>query len=83
MLGTRPTYNGIKDVFRKVYLEGGIRSLYRGVGMSSYCKLFERYPCLSCLQIVFPFPLPLSLAPPPQTKTSVLLAFKYLLIFGF
>lgn len=31
MLGTQPTYSGIKDVFRKVYLEGGIRSLYRGV----------------------------------------------------
>lgn len=29
-----PTYLGIKDVFQKVYAEGGVRSLYRGVGMS-------------------------------------------------
>ncbi|XP_031477208.1 mitochondrial carrier protein CoAc1 [Nymphaea colorata] len=27
-----PTYTGIKDVFQKVYAEGGVRSLYRGVG---------------------------------------------------
>ncbi|KAH7686470.1 Mitochondrial carrier protein [Dioscorea alata] len=28
----QPSYNGIKDVFRSVYMEGGLRSLYRGVG---------------------------------------------------
>lgn len=29
---TRPAYNGIRDVLRSVYKEGGIRGLYRGVG---------------------------------------------------
>ena len=29
-----PTYGGIKDVFRGVYSEGGVRALYRGVGMN-------------------------------------------------
>lgn len=28
----QPAYHGIKDVFRSVYKEGGIRGLYRGVG---------------------------------------------------
>ncbi|KAG1346369.1 putative Mitochondrial carrier protein CoAc1 [Cocos nucifera] len=28
----RPAYGGIIDVFKNVYMEGGIRSLYRGVG---------------------------------------------------
>ncbi|XP_072966565.1 mitochondrial carrier protein CoAc1-like [Typha angustifolia] len=28
----QPAYGGIKDVFRSVYLQGGVRSLYRGVG---------------------------------------------------
>nr|DAD44382.1 TPA_asm: hypothetical protein HUJ06_002612 [Nelumbo nucifera] len=28
----QPVYNGIKDVFRSVYMEGGILALYRGVG---------------------------------------------------
>uniref|UniRef100_A0A6V7QTI1 Graves disease carrier protein n=1 Tax=Ananas comosus var. bracteatus TaxID=296719 RepID=A0A6V7QTI1_ANACO len=28
----QPTYGGVKDVFRSVYSEGGVRSLYRGVG---------------------------------------------------
>ncbi|CAO2840227.1 unnamed protein product [Amaranthus hypochondriacus] len=27
-----PSYSGIHDVFRRVYSEGGVRSLYRGVG---------------------------------------------------
>lgn len=27
-----PSYSGIQDVFRRVYNEGGVRSLYRGVG---------------------------------------------------
>lgn len=27
-----PAYHGIKDVFRSVYMEGGVRGLYRGVG---------------------------------------------------
>jgi len=30
--GQQQTYNGIKDVFKTVYKEGGARSLYRGVG---------------------------------------------------
>lgn len=29
----QPTYGGVKDVFRSVYSEGGVRSLYRGVGI--------------------------------------------------
>lgn len=29
----QPIYHGIKDVFMKVYTEGGVRALYRGVGM--------------------------------------------------
>jgi hypothetical protein len=29
----QPKYGGIKDVFRGVYSEGGVRALYRGVGM--------------------------------------------------
>ena len=29
----QPAYNGIKDVLRSVYKEGGVRGLYRGVGM--------------------------------------------------
>ncbi|KAK1257629.1 Mitochondrial adenine nucleotide transporter ADNT1 [Acorus gramineus] len=28
----QPAYTGIKDVFKKSYMEGGIRSLYRGIG---------------------------------------------------
>ncbi|XP_062219142.1 mitochondrial carrier protein CoAc1-like [Phragmites australis] len=28
----QPTYGGIRDVFRGVYSEGGVRALYRGVG---------------------------------------------------
>ncbi|KAM0932511.1 putative mitochondrial carrier protein [Dioscorea sansibarensis] len=28
----QPSYNGVKDVFKSVYMEGGLRSLYRGVG---------------------------------------------------
>ncbi|KAF3946333.1 hypothetical protein CMV_027391 [Castanea mollissima] len=28
----QPAYNGIKDVLRSVYKEGGVRGLYRGVG---------------------------------------------------
>ncbi|XP_043722535.1 mitochondrial carrier protein CoAc1-like [Telopea speciosissima] len=28
----QPAYHGIKDVFRSVYKEGGVRALYRGVG---------------------------------------------------
>lgn len=31
-LPPQPSYNGIKDVFWSVYKEGGMRSLYRGVG---------------------------------------------------
>lgn len=27
-----PSYNGIQDTFKKVYNEGGVRALYRGVG---------------------------------------------------
>lgn len=30
-----PSYGGIKDVFRGVYSEGGVRALYRGVGMDT------------------------------------------------
>ncbi|KAF9613083.1 hypothetical protein IFM89_005531 [Coptis chinensis] len=29
---TQPSYHGIKDVFKTVYKEGGVRALYRGVG---------------------------------------------------
>jgi len=29
---SQPTYNGIVDVFRSVYKEGGVRFLYRGLG---------------------------------------------------
>ena len=32
-LHAQPAYNGIKDVFKSVYREGGVRGLYRGVGM--------------------------------------------------
>ncbi|XP_058068903.1 mitochondrial carrier protein CoAc1 [Magnolia sinica] len=28
----QPAYHGIKDVFKSVYMEGGVRGLYRGVG---------------------------------------------------
>lgn len=28
----QPAYDGIKDVLRSVYKEGGMRGLYRGVG---------------------------------------------------
>ncbi|KAJ9701974.1 hypothetical protein PVL29_003957 [Vitis rotundifolia] len=31
-LHAQPAYNGIKDVFKSVYKEGGVRALYRGVG---------------------------------------------------
>uniref|UniRef100_A0A1D1XUZ2 Graves disease carrier protein n=1 Tax=Anthurium amnicola TaxID=1678845 RepID=A0A1D1XUZ2_9ARAE len=31
-LSRQTTCNGIKDVFKTVYMEGGIRSLYRGIG---------------------------------------------------
>uniref|UniRef100_A0A453EY14 ADP/ATP translocase n=1 Tax=Aegilops tauschii subsp. strangulata TaxID=200361 RepID=A0A453EY14_AEGTS len=31
--GRQPVYNGVKDVFKTVYKEGGVRSLYRGIGM--------------------------------------------------
>ncbi|CBI20644.3 hypothetical protein VitviT2T_004427 [Vitis vinifera] len=31
-LQAQPAYNGIKDVFKSVYKEGGVRALYRGVG---------------------------------------------------
>ncbi|KQK08371.1 mitochondrial carrier protein CoAc1 isoform X2 [Brachypodium distachyon] len=30
--GHQPVYNGVKDVFKTVYKEGGARSLYRGIG---------------------------------------------------
>lgn len=30
--GRQPVYNGVKDVFKTVYKEGGVRSLYRGIG---------------------------------------------------
>ncbi|CAK7356883.1 unnamed protein product [Dovyalis caffra] len=29
---SRPAYDGLQDVFRKVYKEGGIRAFYRGIG---------------------------------------------------
>ena len=32
----QPTYGGIMDVFRGVYSEGGVRALYRGVGMALF-----------------------------------------------
>ena len=32
-LNAQPAHNGIKDVFRSVYMEGGVHALYRGVGM--------------------------------------------------
>ncbi|KAJ8491725.1 hypothetical protein OPV22_013446 [Ensete ventricosum] len=32
MFSPQPAYTGIGDVFKKVYMEGGTRSLYRGVG---------------------------------------------------
>ncbi|WOL10866.1 mitochondrial substrate carrier family protein B [Canna indica] len=32
MFSTQPAYSGVRDVFKKVYMEAGIRSLYRGVG---------------------------------------------------
>ncbi|XXG64251.1 hypothetical protein AAC387_Pa05g2249 [Persea americana] len=31
-LNAQPAHNGIKDVFRSVYMEGGVHALYRGVG---------------------------------------------------
>ncbi|KAK9273864.1 hypothetical protein L1049_018676 [Liquidambar formosana] len=31
-LHAQPAYNGIKDVLKSVYTEGGVRALYRGVG---------------------------------------------------
>lgn len=41
----QPAYHGIKDVFRSVYKEGGIRGLYRGVGMypMGFFHLYLRY----------------------------------------
>jgi len=42
--GQQQTYNGIKDVFKTVYKEGGARSLYRGVGM--YYPLIASFPLL-------------------------------------
>ncbi|XP_024315129.1 mitochondrial carrier protein CoAc1 isoform X1 [Brachypodium distachyon] len=33
--GHQPVYNGVKDVFKTVYKEGGARSLYRGIGDSN------------------------------------------------
>ncbi|GJM93384.1 hypothetical protein PR202_ga09935 [Eleusine coracana subsp. coracana] len=32
MTSAQPTYGGIRDVFKGVYAEGGVRALYRGVG---------------------------------------------------
>lgn len=32
----QPRYSGIKNVFQSVYREGGMRGLYRGVGMHLY-----------------------------------------------
>lgn len=32
-ISTQPAYNGIRDVLMSVYKEGGMRGLYRGVGM--------------------------------------------------
>lgn len=29
----RPAYNGIKNVLESVYKEGGVRGLYRGIGI--------------------------------------------------
>lgn len=31
---TQPAYNGIRDVLVRVYRDGGVRGLYRGVGVS-------------------------------------------------
>lgn len=46
----RPAYNGIIDVFKNVYMEGGIRSLYRGVGMVSLCQaLIFKTTLKSCM----------------------------------
>jgi len=42
--GQQQTYNGIKDVFKTVYKEGGARSLYRGVRM--YYPLIVVFPLL-------------------------------------
>jgi len=42
--GQQQTYNGIRDVFKTVYKEGGARSLYRGVGM--YYPLIASFPLL-------------------------------------
>lgn len=32
-ISAQPAYNGIRDVLTSVYKEGGMRGLYRGVGM--------------------------------------------------
>ena len=36
----QPRYNGIRNVLASVYREGGMRGLYRGVGMYPYICLF-------------------------------------------
>ncbi|TVU35372.1 hypothetical protein EJB05_17259 [Eragrostis curvula] len=36
MTSAHPTYGGIRDVFRCVYAEGGVRALYRGVGLKAH-----------------------------------------------
>lgn len=43
---SQTAYKGIKDVLFSVYKEGGVRGLYRGVGMYvhtclSFCSLFR------------------------------------------
>lgn len=40
---TQPAYNGVKDVLRIVYNEGGVRALYRGIGMYLLAKLCSLY----------------------------------------
>lgn len=46
----QPMYGGIKDVLTTVYREGGVRALYRGVGMyvmASHASCF-----IWCLKIL-------------------------------
>lgn len=40
-----PSYSGVQDVFRRVYKEGGVRSLYRGVGKLLFRRIGSLLAC--------------------------------------
>lgn len=45
----QPAYNGIKNVLESVYKEGGVRGLYRGIGI--LCASFSVLVCIESLYI--------------------------------